>query len=152
LIVYPASWAVLLAALAVLGLLATASAGHSRRARGLWMAAPLAILGVLQFWVTGAAPGVSYLLAWPMLGGVIAFALLMTAPQTLGLGWRIAAMALCAAPVFLVVVPLLPNLVVALTPSGATPALAAAAVLMAVCLLPQLLLVLRRAVTAETAR
>lgn len=152
LIVYPAGWAVVLATLAVLGLVAAASAGHSHRARGLWMAAPLGILGVLQFWVVRAAPGVSYLLTWPLVGGVIAFAVLITAPRTLSLGWRVAAMALCAAPAFLVVVPLLPNLVVALTPSGATPVLAAAAVLMAVCLLPQLVFVLRPAVTAETAR
>jgi hypothetical protein len=41
---------------------------------------------------------------------------------------------------------------VALTSSAATPVLAASAVLMAICLLPQLVLVLRREVTAETAR
>jgi hypothetical protein len=152
LIVYSASWAVVLAALAVLGLLAAVSAGHSRGALGRWMSAPLVLVSVLQFWVVRGAPGASYLIAWPLLGGVIAFALLMSAPQTIGPGWRVAAMALCAAPAFLVVVPLLPNLVVALTPGAATPALAAAALPMAVCLLPQLVFVLRRAATAETAR
>jgi hypothetical protein len=75
----------------------------------------------------------------------------MTAPQTLGAGWRIAAMALCAAPAFLLVAPLLPSLVVALTLSGAAGALAAAAVLMAICLLPQVVFVLRGADTAEPA-
>jgi hypothetical protein len=142
----------LLAAFVPIGLGMAAWVGRRRGARGLWMAELLAILGVLQVWVIREAPGASYLLAWPLVGGIVAFALLITAPPTLGLGWRVAVMALCAAPAFLVVVPLLPNLMVALTSSAATPVLAASAVLMAICLLPQLVLVLRREVTAETAR
>jgi hypothetical protein len=149
LIVYPASWAWPLAALALPGLLAAGAAGRRRHARGTWTLAPLLLVGGLLFWLNQAAPGASYLLAWPLLGGVLAFALLMTAPQKLAAGWRVAAMALCAAPAFLLVVPLLGSMVVALTLGGAAPALAAAVVLMAICVLPQAVLVLRGGGTAE---
>jgi hypothetical protein len=145
LIVYPVLWAKILAAIALLVLVAFAWAGRRRRARGLWMASPLALLAAgLQMLALAYAPGVSYLITGPLLAAVLAFALLITAPPSLGAGWRVGALALCAALPFLLIVPLLSPLVVALTLRGAAPVLAAAVVLIFLCLLPQLVFVLRR--------
>jgi hypothetical protein len=149
LIVYPVSWASTLAAIAAIGGIAGVWAGRRRRARGLWISVPLLLLGGLEFWVIGLAPGVTYLLAWPLLGSVAAFGLLMTAPPALGVGWRVGAMAVFAAPAILLVIPLLSSLIVALTLRGAAPVLAAAAVLVLICLLPQIVFVLRRPANAE---
>jgi hypothetical protein len=149
LIVYPANRAMLLAGVAMLIGAAAGWAGRRRHVRGLRTGYPLALLAVLQWWVVARAPGASYLIAWPLLGGMVAALVLLTAPPTLGLGWRAAAMALCAAPAFLLVVPLLPDLVVALTLRRAAPILAAAAVLMLICLLPQLVFVMRGAAASD---
>jgi hypothetical protein len=120
-----------------------------RGSRGMWLIYPLFLLALVNWWLTSYAPGASYLITWPLLGAMAAAVILATAPQTVGLGWRAAALALCAAPTFLVVLPLLPNLVVALTLSGAAVPLAAAALLMLICLLPQLVFILRRPVAGS---
>jgi hypothetical protein len=144
LIVYPASWVMPIAWLTAIGLAVALFLGWQRGARGRWIAAPLAVIAVLQLMVATVAPGATYLLAWPLVGGVIAFALLMTAPLDLTLGWRIAAMAICAAPVFLLPMPLMSNLIVALGAREAAPLLVAAGLLMVICVLPQLVLAMRR--------
>ena len=144
LIVYPVKAAEFLAILTMLAVALAARLGYGRSARGLWIGAPLGLLALLQIWLTSVAPGASYLIAWPLLGAVAAFALLMAAQPVLGLGWRIVALALCGAPGFLVVLPLVSNLVVALTLRGAAPMLAAAGMLLVLCLLPQMVLILRR--------
>ena len=143
LIVYPADWAMPLALAELAAILAAAAAGLSRRATGSWMAAPLLIVGVAHLWTVQTAAGASYLLAWPLAAATVAYALLVSAPPKLYIGWRTSLMALCALPPFLVIVPLLPNLVVALTLRGATPVLAGAGALLLVCLLPQLALMSR---------
>jgi hypothetical protein len=94
-------------------------------------------------WASVGAPGITYLIDWPLLGAVIAVLLLATAPPILAPGWRVAAIALCAAPGFLLIVPLVSGLIVALSLPGAAPVLAAAAILMLICLLPQLNFMLR---------
>jgi hypothetical protein len=131
LIVYPAKFALILAVLILLGALAAAW-------RGGWIGVPLLLLAALDLWLSVAAPGVSYMIAWPLFGAVIAVLLLATAPPLLAAGWRVAAIALCAAPGFLLVVPLVSSLIVALSLRGAAPVLAVAGVLMGICLLPQL--------------
>jgi hypothetical protein len=144
LIVYPASWVKPIAWLAVAGLAAALTAGWKRGARGQWMAGPLAIVAILQLLLAAPAPGVTYLFAWPLLAGVAAFALLMTAPQRIATDWRLTAMLICPAPVFVLLVPLLSLLIVALGGRGATPLLGLAVVLMAICVSPQLALAIRR--------
>jgi len=137
LIVYPAGFAKILAFASLFAAMAAAWAGR-------WIGYPLLLLAVLDAWIVTAAPGASYLIAWPLLGAILAVLLLAGAPPRLGAGWRVFAMALCAAPGFLLTVPLASSLIVALTLRGAAPVLAAAAVLLAICLLPQLVFVLRR--------
>ncbi|HEX3747844.1 MAG TPA: M28 family peptidase [Bryobacteraceae bacterium] len=135
LIVYPVRFATVLGIVALLGALASA---WRRPAAGV----PLLLLAVLGMWVATVAPGISYLIAWPVLGAVLA-----TLPRTP----NIAAMALGAAPGFLLIVPLVSSLVVALSWRGAAPILAAAAVLMLICLLPQLLFLMRTSAPAGVA-
>lgn len=134
LIVYPVRFAVILAVLVSLGAIAAAW-------RRPWIGVPLLLLAALDLWLSLVAPGVTYLIAWPVLGAAIAVLLLAAAPPVLAPGWRIAAIALCAAPAFLLVVPLVSSLIVALSFRGAAPVLAAAGVLMAIFLLPQLIFV-----------
>jgi uncharacterized protein (TIGR03435 family) len=93
---------------------------------------------------------VTYLFAWPLLAGIAAFALLMTAPLRIAIGWRLAAMLVCPAPVFVLLVPLLSILIVALGARGASPLLGLAGLLMAICVSPQLVLAMRRSVAAGT--
>jgi hypothetical protein len=131
LIVYPAKFAVVLAVIILLGALVVA--WHRP-----WLGVPLLLLAALDLWLSVVAPGASYLMAWPLLGGAIALLLLATAPPLLAPGWRVAAIALCAAPGFLLVIPLVSSLIVALSLRGAAPVLAVSAILMLVCLLPQL--------------
>jgi uncharacterized protein (TIGR03435 family) len=140
--VKPIAW------LAVAGLAAALTFGWKRGARGRWMAAPLAIVAILQLLLAAPAPGVTYLFAWPLLAGVAAFALLMTAPQRIAMGSRLAAMLICPAPVFVLLVPLLSILMVALGARGAAPLLGLDVVLMSICVSPQLVLAIRRPVAA----
>jgi hypothetical protein len=149
LIVYPASWVKPIAWLALACLAAALTFGWKRGARGLWMATPLAIVAILQLPLVAMAPGVTYLLAWPALAGVAAFALLMTAPARIGMGWRIAAMLMCPAPVFLLLIPLMSTVIVALGLRGAAPLLALAVLLMVICISPQLVLAMRRSDSAK---
>jgi hypothetical protein len=143
LIVYPASWVKPIAWLGVVVLAAALAVGWHRGARGRWIAAPLAVVAVLQLLLAAAAPGATYLLAWSLLAGVAAFALLMTAAPRIGIGWRLAALWICPAPVFILLLPLLSLLIVALGARGGMP-LAMAVMLMAVCVSPQLVLAMRR--------
>jgi len=141
LIVYPESWAGPVAWLAAVALLAAAWAG--RRARGRWIAALPAVIGVLAILVCRSAPGASYLLEWPLVAGVASFALLMTAPKRLAAGWRLAALALLPGAVFLILVPFAMPLRTALG-SRAWPVLAADFLVMLMCVAPQMVLLLRR--------
>ncbi len=146
LIVYPARWVKPVAWLAIAGLAMALACGWRRGARGQWIAAPLAVVAILQLLVGGSAPGVTYLFAWPLLAGILAFALLMTAPRRIGPGWRLAAMLICPAPVFVLLIPLLSTVTVALGPGGAAPLLAVDVLLMSICVSPQLVLAMRRSV------
>ena len=121
LIVYPAWFA---RVLAIVGLLGAVAAAWARP----WIGVPLLVLGGVGLWMAMVAPGVSYLIAWPLLAAVIA---------TLA-GRRVIVLALAPAPGFLLLAPLVSSLVVALSLRGAAPILAAAAVLVFICLLPQL--------------
>jgi hypothetical protein len=147
LIVYPAKVASILAGITLLAGIVPVWIGCRRRAAGRWIiGVPLSLLGILQLLVVHWAPGVSYLIAWPLLGSMVAFAVLMTAPPILGAGWQVFAMAVGAAPAFLLILPLVSSLIVALTLRGAAPVLAAAAVFVLMCLLPQLVFLMRRTV------
>jgi hypothetical protein len=148
LIVYPASWVKPIAWLTAAGLAAALAFGWKRGARGRWMAAPLATVAILQLLLATPAPGVTYLFAWPLLAGVVAFALLMTAPPRIAMGWRLATMLICPAAVFVLLVPLLSILIVALGARGAAPLLGLDLVLMAICVSPQLALAIRRSAVA----
>jgi hypothetical protein len=122
---------------------AAGRAGCGRRDSGLAIGLPLALLVALEWEAATPVPGVSYLVAWPLLGAMLAAALLITASERVGVGRRLVALALCAAPVFLLIVPLMPSMIVALGLRDAAPILAIAVLVTAVCLLPQLVLVLR---------
>jgi len=144
LIVYPGTWVKPIAWLGLVGLAAALAFGWKRGGRLRWMAAPLAIVAILQLALAAVAPGVTYLLAWPLLAGIAAFALLITAPPRIGMGWRLAVMLILPAPVFLLLIPLLSTVIVALGLLGASPLVGLAALLMAICVGPQLVLALRR--------
>lgn len=141
LIVYPAWWVLPIAWIALLGL--AAAAWFGRHVRGRWIAIPLGIMAVLAFLVAVPAPGAAYLLEWPLLAGIVSFALLVSAPNTLGFGWRLAGMLICPAAVFLLLVPFASTLIVALGPRPAAPILAVTVLAILTCLLPQLVLVFR---------
>src|SRR5260370_42567392 len=89
-------------------------AGWRRRKRGLWMALLLAIPALLLLFVVRGAPGASYVLQWPLVGGVAAFSVLMTARERIGVDWRLAVLMLALAGAFLLILPMLQTLVVAL--------------------------------------
>ena len=139
---YPANWVKPIAWLILAGLIAALTVGWKRGARGRWIAAPLAIVAVLHLLLAAVAPGATYLLAWPLAAGVAAFALLMTAPPRIGVGWRLAALWICPAPIFILLVPLLSLLMVALGKAGLVP-LALAVLLSLLCVSPQLVLAMR---------
>jgi hypothetical protein len=141
LIVYPAKWVMPIASIALLGL--AAAVWFGRHARGRWIAIPLAILTSLAFVVAVVAPGAAYLLEWPLIAGIVSFAMLVSAPKTLGFGWRLAVMLVCPAAVFLLLVPFLSTLIVALGARPAAPILALDVLEILTCVSPQLLLVLR---------
>jgi len=125
--------------LAIVAWVAAAAALWSVR----WIASLLLGLSGLGTWLVMVAPGASYLIEWPLIGAVLALLLLMTAPPTLSTGWRVFAIGLCAAPGFLLIVPLASSLIVALSLRRAAPVLAAAGALLLICLLPQLVFLLR---------
>jgi len=143
LIVYPASWVIpgvwILAAILMLA----AVIAWSRRVRGAWISLPLALVTALLILVAGPAPGASYLLAWPLAAGIVSFLCLALAAQRLS-GLALLLQMLAPAVVLLLVVPLLPQIVVALGWRGGAPMLAGALLLVLVCLLPQLVLIIRR--------
>jgi hypothetical protein len=141
LIVYPESWVKLIAWIALLALAASAWLG--RHARGRWIAIPLAIVWALAFAVAEVAPGAAYLLEWPLIAGILSYALLVSAPETLRFGWRIAAMLLSPAPVFLLLVPFASTLIVALGSRRAAPILAADVLIILASLSPHFVLLFR---------
>ena len=104
----------------------------------------LAIVAVLQLLIADSAPGATYLLAWPLLSAVLSFALLMSAPPRIGIGWRLGALLLFPAPVFVLLRPLISDLIVALGLRGASPIIAVTVLLMLICVSPQLVLIARR--------
>ena len=143
LIVYPASWVMPLAWIAPIGL--TAAAWFGRAVRGRWIAIPLAIVAALAFLAAANVPGAAYLLEWPLIAGIGSFALLVSAPPTLGFGWRLLGILICPSAIFLLLVPLVSDLMVALGPRRAAPLLAGDVLLILACLSPQLVLVFRSA-------
>jgi hypothetical protein len=150
LIVYPESWVGPLAWLTLLGLLVAATTGRLRRIAGFWLAVPLGIAAILQLPMAKSAPGATYLLEWPLLGGVIAYAILMTSTPSVGGGWRTVVLALAPAGTFLLVAPMLRMLVVALGPVQGGMIAAIAALWMAVTLMPQITLLLRASSGGQT--
>jgi hypothetical protein len=136
LIVYSASSAFVLAIATLLAAMAMAWAGR-------WIGFLLLAISGLGTWLVMVGPGASYLIEWPLIGALLSLLLLMTAPATLAIGWRVITISLCAAPGFLLIVPLVSSLIVALSLRGAAPVLAAAGVLLLICLLPQLIFLLR---------
>ncbi len=128
LIVYPASWAQPIAYV-TLALLVWVAWTTRRRHR--WIAIALAILAILSLVVAIVAPGASYLLEWPVLGGVVSLAMMNLR------GLRISKL-LLPAPAFLLMVPVLHSLIVALGPRGAAPVVAAVIFGIVICILPQL--------------
>ena len=142
LVVYPGWWATPLAWVAAVGL--GAATWFGRRVRGRWIAAGLAMVATSAIFLAGVAPGASYLLEWPLMAGVLAFALLVTGPKTLGWSWRLAALTILPGFVFLLLVPFASTLLVALSPRGAAPILAADSLVVLFCIAPQIVLLLRR--------
>jgi len=145
LIAYPEPWAGPLAWLATAGL--AAALWFGRRTRGRWIAAALAPLAAISIYICRTAPGASYLLEWPLIAGVASFALLVTAPKQLVVGWRLTLLALLPAAVLLIVVPFALPVVKASRAVGtaiAAPILALAALVILAGLAPQIVLVLRK--------
>ena len=110
---------------------------------GGWIGVIEWLLSLLGVWVAVAVPGLSYLVSWPLAGAVAAVLLLSTAPPVIGLGGRLIAIAVCALPAFLLPIPLLHELIVALGIHRAGPILAVSAILTLIFLLPQLTFLLR---------
>ena len=142
LIAYPVWLVIPLAWLTAAALVLAAAAGW-RRQRGVWMAAPLAILAILQLLAAGSVPGATYVFEWPLFGGVIAFAVLMTARGPIGAGWRLAVLLLAPSASFLLLAPMLHSLIVALGPSVGGMIVAVAVLLIVITVTPQLALILR---------
>ena len=138
LIVYREWYVLPLALMTTAGLVLAVLAGWRRRKRGLWMALLLAIPAGLLFLVARAAPGASYVLQWPLAGGVMAFSVLMTARDELGMGWRLAVLMAAPAGSFLLIVPMLRTLVVALGPAAGGKIVAVAVMFVLVTVVPQL--------------
>jgi hypothetical protein len=122
--------------------------GHSQ---GLWIGVPLSLILILTF-LAIEVPAMSYLVQLPMLAATLAFMLLVTAPDILGIGWRLIAMMICPAVPALIIVAILPLVYTALISrpdasgprSAAVPFLMVGALLTVVMLLPGLVLVFRR--------
>jgi hypothetical protein len=126
------------------GLAASTAVAFRKRIRGKWLAIPLMVLALLQFLVARPAPGASYILEWPLLAGVAAFAAIVTAPPVLAFGWRIVLMALCPAAAMLLIAPLFSMMITALGGRQAAPVLVALTVAILISVSPQLVLAFRR--------
>jgi hypothetical protein len=127
--------------MAVLALALSALAGWRRRKRGLWIAPLLAIPALLLLFVARSAPGASYVLQWPLVGGVLAFAVLMTAREKVWVDWRLAVLMLAPAGAFLVILPMLQPLVVALGPAAGGRIATVAVLFVLITVMPQLVLI-----------
>ena len=138
LIVYSTAWVQPLAWLTTAALVAAALAGWRRRVRGFWFAFVLAIPAILQLLVAKSAPGVTYLLEWPLAGVVMAYAVWMTAPPVIGPGWRLAVLLFTPAASFLLLAPMLHMLVVALGPREGGIIVAVATLWILITVFPQL--------------
>ena len=138
LILYPTAWVQPLAWLTVVALAVAALAGWRRRVRGFWFAGVLAIPAMLQFMVAKGAPGVTYLLEWPLAGAVIGYAVWMTAPTVVGPGWRLWVLLLIPAAPFLLIAPMLRTVVIALGPRDGGVIVAVAVLWIAIAVFPQL--------------
>ncbi len=143
LIVYPGFWVMPLAWTAVIAQFIIGWLGmHMRRA---WLIiAPFAIVTVTSLLLANAAPGASFLLEWPVMAGLLSLFVLASARGPIGLGWRLVILSITPGVVLLLVVPFLSTSVVALGWRGAAPVLVAAALLVVICLQPQLRLLLGR--------
>ena len=148
LIVYPTAWVLPLAWLTTAGLVAAAFAGWRRRVRGWWLAFLLAIPAVLQLLVARSAPGITYILEWPLAGVAIAYALWMTAPTVIAPGWRLLALLLTPAAPLLLLAPMLHTLIVALGPRQGGIIVAVAVLWMLLAVSPQLKLTATTSATA----
>ena len=138
LIVYPAGWALPMACGTIAGLALAVVAGFLRSA-WLWVAFLLLLPAVLLLLAARALPGVSYVLEWPLVGAILSCIVLFTAPAKIGPGWRVAALTVFPAPVFLLVVAVLSPLAVALGLTAIIP-LVAMVLLILIFLAPQVLL------------
>ena len=143
LIVYPVSLVFPSACLLTASLLMAFVAGIRHRTRGLWMAAPLGVVAALMFLAAQAAPGVSYLLEWPFAAAAMSFLLLVSAPELVKPGIRVALLMLAPAGVTLILLPLPGVLAVALGWRGAAPIVIVDLLVVLVCLAPQLALMVR---------
>ena len=141
LVVYSTAWVQPLAWLTAAALVAAALAGWRRRVRGFWLAFVFAIPAILQLLVVKAAPGATYLLEWPLAGAVIAYAVWMTAPPVIGLGWRLLVLLLTPAAPLLPIAPMLHTLIVALGPRDGGIIVAVAVLWILIAVSPQLKLV-----------
>ncbi|HEY1497648.1 MAG TPA: M28 family peptidase [Candidatus Solibacter sp.] len=141
LIVYPEWYVLPLGLMTALALALSALAGWRRRKRGLWMALLLAIPALLLLFVARAAPGASYVLQWPLLGGVLAFSVCMTARERVGVDWRLAVLMLAPAGAFLLILPMLQTLVVALGPAAGGKIAAVAVLFVLITVMPQVALI-----------
>ncbi|MGA8599224.1 MAG: M20/M25/M40 family metallo-hydrolase [Bryobacteraceae bacterium] len=148
LIVYPVSWVWPLAWGTVAGLVLVVLVSWRRRSGRLRIALLLALPAAFLLLAAGMVPGVSYILEWPLVGAILSCALLVTAPAKIGFGWRTAALAILPAPVFLLLIPMLQPLVVALGFKAIVP-LAAMALLILIFLAPQLVLISGRGAGAD---
>jgi hypothetical protein len=148
LIVYSSAWVRPLGWIGSAAFILVTWFGRRRCASASWISIPLGLVAILQLIVALRSPGASYLLTWPLLAGVISFGVLVTAPVRFGFGWRIAVISLCPAVVFLILLPLMP-LSLTLIPTRRLQVLASvlAGIFSAVLItiLPQLVLLLRRA-------
>lgn len=144
LVVYSTAWVEVAAWLTIIGLVGAAQAGWRRGVGGFWFAFVLMIPAILQLIVAKAAPGVTYLLEWPLAGAVISYAVWMTAPEVMGFGWRLAVLLITPAGPLLLLAPMLHTVVVALGPRQGGIIVAVAVVWILITLFPQLKLTAAR--------
>ena len=137
LIVYPTAWVLPMAWLTAAGLAMAAMAGWRRGVRGFWFGFVLAVPAILLLVVAKAAPGVTYILEWPLASAVIAYAVWMTARRVIGADWRLGVLLLCPAASFLLIAPMLRMLIVALGPRAGGVIVAVAGLWMVITVVPQ---------------